>query len=73
VFHIADELAAREDFSVLPPSDLDHLSADMRRAFATLLVEWTNYMAHLKNHYPYLFSMAVRKSPFSEKTDVIIR
>lgn len=73
VFHIADELAARNRFTNLPDSDLNHLSIDIQRAFTALIVEWTIYIAHLKTNYPYLYSMALRKNPFCDRFDVIIR
>lgn len=73
IFHLTDEMSAREGFAGLPATDLNHISIDMKRAFAAILVEWINYMAHLKTNYPYLFSMAIRKNPFDEKADVIIR
>jgi len=73
VFHLMDELVAREGFTDLPDTDLNHLSSDMKRAFTTLLVEWVNYIAHLKTDYPYLFSMAIRKNPFNDNASAIIR
>ena len=66
VFHIMDELVSREDLFALPETDLDHLSSDIDRAYRTLLVEWIHYISHLKNNYPYLFSLAVRKNPFAD-------
>jgi hypothetical protein len=72
VYHVMDELKNREDFSSLPKSDLDHLSGDIERAYRLLVVEWVFYMRHLKEKYPYLFSLAVRKSPFTPSDSVII-
>ncbi|MBI5847954.1 MAG: hypothetical protein HZB31_08405 [Nitrospirae bacterium] len=63
VFHLVEELAARKDFANLPKSDFDHLSGDIKRAYSQLLVEWISYMKHLKDDYPYLFSLAVRMNP----------
>ncbi|RNC70996.1 MAG: hypothetical protein ED859_04820 [Desulfuromonadales bacterium] len=63
VFHLADELMSRKSLEDLPQSDLDHLAGDMRRAFGHLLREWLIYMRHLKEDYPYLFSLAVRMNP----------
>jgi hypothetical protein len=73
VFHLTDELVNRDGFTDLPDMDLNHLSIDIKRAFSTLLVEWVNYISHLKSDYPYLFSMAIRKNPFNEKSSVIIK
>ncbi|TDB37811.1 MAG: hypothetical protein D9V44_07110 [Actinobacteria bacterium] len=64
VFHLADELAYRGDFASLPASDLAHLSGDIKRAYAALAVQWLAHLQHLKNNYPYLFSLAVRTNPF---------
>lgn len=71
VFHLMDEMAARESLSNLPQRDLQHLSSDIQRAYSTLLIEWIRYMEHLKSEYPYLFSLAVRKNPFNETSSVI--
>ncbi len=65
VYHVADELQNREDFATLPESDLSHLSGDVKRAYKLLITEWIEYMRHLKTHYPYLFSLALRKNPFT--------
>ena len=72
VYHLMDELQNREDFSSLPASDLKHLSGDIERAYRLLVVEWIFYMRHLKEKYPYLFSLALRKSPFSGNNSVIV-
>lgn len=72
VYHVMDELQNREDFSTLPASDLNHLAGDIERAYRLLVVEWIFYMRHLKEKYPYLFSLAVRKNPFSVKNSVIV-
>lgn len=72
VYHVADELQNREDFTSLPQADLDHLSGDVKRAYKLLVMEWLEYMRHLKTHYPYLFSLALRKNPFTH-CDTVVR
>jgi hypothetical protein len=72
VFHVAEELDSRNTLVSLPPKDLEHLSIDIKRAYQFLIVEWLYYMNHLKKEYPYLFSLAVRKSPFNENGSVVI-
>lgn len=64
VFHLADELAHRTDITGLPASDYKHLEGDVQRAYQLLIIEWLAYMKHLKDDYPYLFSLAVRTNPF---------
>jgi len=65
VFHLLEELASRRSMEGLPPTDLDHLSGDISRAYELLIREWVVYMQHLKNDYPYLFSLAVRMNPMN--------
>jgi len=64
VCHLAEELEKRGDVTKLPDTDYDHLSGDLKRVYASVLAEWVAYMKHLKNDYPYLFSLAVRTNPF---------
>jgi hypothetical protein len=63
VFHLTQELEARRDLTTLTDADMNHLSGDINRAYTYLLREWIVYMLHLKNDYPYLFSLAVRMNP----------
>lgn len=63
VFHLIEELEARHNLTVLSPADMDHLSGDIKRAYGCLLKEWLTYLRHLKQDYPYLFSLAVRTNP----------
>ncbi len=64
VFHLADELSHRTETADLPESDYAHLSGDIKRSYHLLVREWLSHMEHLKNEYPYLFSLAVRTNPF---------
>lgn len=64
VFHLTEELSLRSDVTELPDTDYDHLSGDMKRAYSLLILEWLAYIKHLKDDYPYLFSLAVRSNPF---------
>jgi hypothetical protein len=72
VFHLMDELDHREDLTQLPRADYLHLSSDTARAYSLLIQEWIKYMQHLMNNYPYLFSLAVRMSPFDPDAKVEI-
>ena len=73
VFHLSEELTARPGLSALPDKDCEHLSGDMKRAYTHLIREWLKYMKHLKNDYPYLFSLAVRVNPFKTSPSAVIR
>lgn len=70
VFHLFDELASRDDLKQLHDADYRHLEGDIKRAYLLLVAEWLYYMNHLRNHYPYLFSIAVRKNPFDPNASV---
>jgi len=73
VFHLAEELISRERLVDLPPADYDHLSGDITRVYGQLVVEWLTYMQHLKKHYPYLFSLAMRTNPFDAHASAIVQ
>ncbi|SMC96497.1 Ion channel [Desulfocicer vacuolatum DSM 3385] len=72
VFHLTDELECRENFRELPPSDVRHLAMDMSRAYRLMLEQWLYYLQHLKVHYPYIFSLAIRKNPFDPHAKAVI-
>lgn len=73
VFHLTEELAAREDLQQLPHSDYAHLAGDITRAYVLLVHEWLDYMRHLKDNYPYLFSLAMRTNPFDRSASPIVK
>ncbi len=73
VFHLTEELERRGDLSRLPPSDLEHLTGDIRRVYGILVRQWLDYMHYLQKNYPYLFSLAMRSNPFDEEASPIVR
>jgi hypothetical protein len=73
VFHLEEELSAREDLGQLPESDLNHLAGDTIRVVSLIVIQWLDYMLHLKTNYPYLFSLAVRTNPFSNSSSPVVR
>lgn len=73
VFHLLEELVARDDLSNLPDTDLDHLRGDIGRAYGLLVVEWLDYMQHLKDNYPYLFSLSMRLNPFDRSASPVVK
>jgi hypothetical protein len=72
VFHLQDELNCRKDFTNLPNADRQHLTGDMNRAYGQLVEQWLIYLEHLKDQYPYIFSLAVRKNPFDPNADPVV-
>jgi len=73
IFHLTDELAYRVDVSKLPATDYEHLANDMKRAYGLLVSEWIAYMQHLKDSYPYLYSLAVRTNPLDPNASPEVR
>ncbi|MBN2489099.1 MAG: hypothetical protein JXA98_08730 [Methanosarcinaceae archaeon] len=72
VFHLAEELEFRDDFSSLPDTDINHLSVDIRRVYSLLAIEWVLYMKYMKSNYPYLFSLSMRTNPFDKDASPIV-
>lgn len=64
VFHLTEELVNRKDIESLTEDDIKHITNDILRVYKTLILEWVSYIEHLKNEYPYLFSLAIRTNPF---------
>lgn len=64
VFHMVDELDAREDLTDLLSFDRGHIIGDAQRVYGLLVTQWLRYMEHMQQRYPYLFSRAVTQNPF---------
>ncbi|MHB8918870.1 MAG: hypothetical protein ACYC4H_12665, partial [Desulfocucumaceae bacterium] len=73
VFHLTEELDYRQSLSGLSLSDYLHLSEDIRRSYVLLIDQWVKYMKHLKDNYPYLFSLALRVNPFDPGSSAEIK
>jgi hypothetical protein len=73
IFHLAEELMRREDVSRLTLPDGSHIAGDINRAYVRLIAEWFSYMRHLKNDYPYLFSLALRTNPFDPNAVITVK
>lgn len=72
LYHLAEELRARDTLTCLPATDCAHLSGDINRVYRLLVLEWLTYMQYLKHAYPYLFSLAMRRNPFDRNAVVIV-
>jgi hypothetical protein len=73
VFHLTEELHARESLRDLPDADRRHLQGDLERVYGQLTLQWLKYMEHLKDSYPYLFSLSVRTNPFDRNATPIVQ
>lgn len=73
VFHLAEELDFRGDtLESLPDSDYSHLAGDLKRAYSQLTGEWIAYTSHLKESYPFLFSLAARINPMNPQASPVV-
>ena len=72
IFHIAEELAAR-DLDALSEDDKQHTKVDIERAYNNLIHQWLHYMQYTQEHYPYFFLFAMRTNPFDEKASWLDR
>ncbi|MDX9873118.1 MAG: hypothetical protein RBT41_11960 [Clostridia bacterium] len=70
VFHLTDELGARDEVRMEEKADYYHIVADLQRAYRLLTAEWIYYMKHLREDYPYLYSFAIRTNPFNPDISV---
>jgi len=73
VFHLAEELEARESLQNLPDADHKHLTGDVKRVYGQLALQWLKYMEHLKSSYPHLFSLSLRTNPFDRNATPVVQ
>jgi hypothetical protein len=72
VFHLTEELISREEIGDLPSTDYRHMAGDINRAYVLLVHQWLGYMRHLRDEYPYLFSLAMRTNPFDREASPVV-
>lgn len=63
IIHLTDEMGFRKDNGITQ-DDLEHLEGDVLRVYKYLTYEWVEYLDHLKDNYPYLYSSAIKTNPF---------
>lgn len=73
VFHLTEELEQRKGLENLGGKDKEHLKNDIKRAYILMISQWLSYMEHLKKDYPYLFSLALRTSPFDKNATAEVK
>jgi hypothetical protein len=72
VFHLMEELDARDALDDLPDTDKAHVAGDVRRVYARLTAQWLLYCQHLQAAYPYIFSIVVRTHPLQENPSATV-
>jgi hypothetical protein len=65
VFHLYEELSKQVDVESICSEDANHIRDDIERAYLLLITQWIKYLSHLKESYPYLFSLELRSNPFN--------
>jgi len=73
VFHLTEELEFRKDLDSLPDSDYGHIRVDLERVYVRLFEAWLDYMKYMKNHHPYLYSLAMRTNPFDANASPVVK
>jgi hypothetical protein len=73
LFHLTEELVVRNDLMNLSENDTQHIEVDFKRVYSLLIIEWLDYMKHLKKEYPFLFSFAMRTNPFDATATPIFK
>lgn len=71
--HLRDELLSRKSLDDLPENDRAHLANDAQRIYVLLAKQWISYLSHLKQHYPYLFSLFLRTNPYAKNPSAIVK
>jgi hypothetical protein len=72
-FHLTEELETRPSMENLPPQDTAHIQVDIDRVYRHLVIEWIDYMRHLKANYPFLYSHYLRIHPFQLHPSAIVQ
>jgi hypothetical protein len=72
LFHLDEELEARTSLKDLPERDLEHISVDIQRVYGNLISQWLAYVEHLRNNYPYLYSLVLRTHPLNEDSSPVV-
>lgn len=73
VFHLTEELEGRKKIKEITEVDNKHIMGDIKRAYSLLVFEWLTYMKYQKEHYPYMFSHAMRTNPFDTNATIEIK
>jgi hypothetical protein len=71
--HLTEEFSYRKNLDALNDPDFEHIKGDIKRVNGLLIFEWLRYLRHLRENYPYLFSLAVRINPFDPGASIEVR
>lgn len=67
LLHLRDELQSRFYNKMLMDYEKIHIRNDICRVYRHLLLQWVDYMKHLKDVYPELYVKALINSPFDSR------
>ena len=63
LMHLRDEIIFINNKELTKDDGL-HLQGDIIRVYKALTLQWTSYLVHLKQFYPYQYNGAVKYNPF---------
>lgn len=64
LMHLRDEILFIKHKEYLTKEDSIHLEGDLIRVYKALTLQWTSYLSHLKECYPYQYNGAIKFNPF---------
>jgi hypothetical protein len=70
LMHLRDEILFLQ-YKELTKDDSIHIKGDICRVYKALTAQWINYLAHLKQFYPYQYSGAIKFNPFTQSTGFV--
>ncbi|QZY55915.1 hypothetical protein [Crassaminicella profunda] len=70
ILHINNEFMVQDRLDTLTKEDMEHITGDILRAYKLLVLEWMDHMKHIKDNYPYLFSLALRTMALREQRKI---
>ena len=73
LFHLNEELGSANGSQVFLRVIITTFPWILTGRTRHLALAWLRYMQHLKAHYPYLFSLAMRVNPFDPNASPIVR
>lgn len=69
LLHLRDELQNKYYDNKLNECELDHVKNDLCKTYRYLVIEWVDYIKHLRDYYPFLYQKALRASPFDDRSE----
>lgn len=69
LIHLRDELNTRYKDNDMAEYEKAHVTEDMFKVYRFLILQWIDYMKHLREFYPALYIKEIMDSPFGRRTN----